>query len=187
MFQRGQSMTAIALERAVIAIVQEDDIASTDVTQAVSDSIRIVRSPIPCFRRPHDDALAAAALDYAIELRAAKTKGRAHPTGSSSDRGFDGVVAEIELIRDISCRHKCKRWMSVRMIADNVAAVRNLLRKRWKRAHAAADDEESRAHFVPVEQIEQFRRDSQIRTVVKGKRHGRRISSAANGGAKELR
>ena len=180
-------MATIALKRAVIAIVQEDDIASAHMAQAVNDSIRIVRGPIPCFRRPHDDALAVAALDYAIELRAAKTKGRAHPAGSSSDSGFDGVVAEIELIRDISRRHKCKRWMSVRMIADNVAAVRNLLRKRWKRTHAAADDEESRTHVVPVEQIEQFRRDRRVRAVVEGKRDGRRIAGAANGGPEELR
>ena len=46
-----------------------------------------------------------------------------------------------------------------------------LLRKLRKCAHAAADDEESRAHLVPVQQIEQFGRDSRIRAVVEGKRY----------------
>ena len=107
MLQRGQRMATIALKRAVIAIVQEDDIASAHMAQAVNDSIRIMRGPIPCFRGPHDNSFAVAALDYAIELRAAKSEGRAHPAGAPSNGGFDGMVAKLELIRDISARQKC--------------------------------------------------------------------------------
>ncbi len=58
--------------------------------------------------------------------------------------------------------------MRVCVIADYVAAVRDLLREGGKCAHTASNDEESRAHIVLVEQVEQFWRDGGIRAVVKG-------------------
>ena len=62
--------------------------------------------------------------------------------------------------------------MRIRVIAEDVATIHDLLRERGKCAHAAPDDEEGCARVVPVEQIEQFRRDGGIRAIVEGERYG---------------
>ena len=149
-------MTAIALKRAVIAIVQKDDIASPHTAQAVNDLARITRSPVVCLYRPHYNSCAAALLDHRVQLRAAITKWRTHPAGAVAGCRFDGFVATVELARDISRQHKCEPRMRICVIADYVAALRDLLREGGKSAHAASNDEESRAHIVLVEHVSNF-------------------------------
>ena len=48
-------MTAVAFENAMIAIVQQDDIASLGTAQALNDRLGRLRFPIPRRERPHHD------------------------------------------------------------------------------------------------------------------------------------
>src|SRR5579864_7048095 len=116
-------MATVTFERAVIAVMQKDDIASPHAAQAVNDPVGIILAPVVSFCGPHYNTCVSALPDHGIQLRTTITKGRAHPAGVLPGCGFDGLVATDELAPDISWQHKCEPRMRVCMIADHVAAV----------------------------------------------------------------
>ena len=76
--------------------------------------------------------------------------------------------------------------MGFGVIADGVAARRDFLGERGKRAHVATDQEERGFGVVAIHKIEDFRRDSGVGAVVEGDRDRGLIVEAAKGGAEEL-
>jgi hypothetical protein len=106
MFERVNRAAAIAIKHAMIAVVQEDDIASPCLAQAVNHPFRALCIPIPRHRGPHYNPRASALLNHGVQLGAAKTEGWAHPPAAPSDGGSDGIVATVELAGDTSRRQK---------------------------------------------------------------------------------
>jgi hypothetical protein len=72
------------------------------------------------------------------------------------------------------------------MVSECVAALSDAFGKRRKSADALTDLKKSRACTVPLQQVEQLRRDGRIRAVVKGERQGSGGAGAANCISKEL-
>ena len=85
MFERSDNVMPVAAERAMIAVMEYNDVAMR-ATQARGSrepgdqTFRRLRLPIPAKPRPHYDSLHAGAVNLSIEQRAAITVRRAHPT-----------------------------------------------------------------------------------------------------------
>src|SRR5579859_7348321 len=104
-------MATVTFERAVIAVMQKDDIASPHAAQAVNDPVGIVLAPVVSFCRPHYNSCVSALSNHSIQLRTTITEGRPHPPSALPSCSFDGFVATDELARDISRQHKCEPRM----------------------------------------------------------------------------
>ncbi len=63
-----------------------------------------------------------------------------------------------------------KIGMRIRVVSDDVASGGGFAEEFGMLADVLPDDEERRAHFVTVEEIEELRRHCRIRTVVEGDR-----------------
>lgn len=144
-------MTTIAFENAMIAIVQQDDIASTDAAQALNHCFGGLGIPIARQSRPHDDACSAAFSDEATEQWAAKTKGRTHPAGPPAGGGVNRVVTSVKFDGNAGSRAKCQRRMGMSVIADGMALRGNISGDRSSCPDPLSDEKECGFDIVAIE------------------------------------
>lgn len=182
-FESLQRMFAVAAQDAVIAIVQEDDIAAPSPPQAVDHGFGRLRRPIAGHSRPHDDSLPAIFAHEAAEKGTAKTIRRAHPLGRRSRGGFDGFITTAQLFRNFLRRKKNERRMRVGVIADGVAAPGDLEGERLIFADEAADQKKRGASAVAFEQFQEPWGERGVGAVVEGQRERSGAGRTANRGA----
>lgn len=141
--ERINAMAAIAFEDAMIAVVQQDDIATARAPQAANYGSRRLRLPIPSENGPHDHAkrpaLGAALADDSVKLRSAKAERRTHPARTLASDGFDGLVAAGKFVGDAARTHESERGVRFGMISNGVAALSDFARKIGEEAHVAPD------------------------------------------------
>jgi len=160
-------MAAVALEQAMIAIVQQDNIASPGTAQALNHPLGRLGFPIPRREGPHHNSRVAPPPDDASELRSAEPIGRTQPAGASTDSGLQRTVATAELFGNTPRGEKRQHRMRIGVIPDRVATLGNLPCELRKCTHVPANQEKRRAGVVLIEQMEQSRSDRRIRTIVK--------------------
>lgn len=79
-----------------------------------------------------------------------------------------GVLAAAQLVANLRPAEPEKIRVRIAVIADGVAARHSLSHKIRTLANEPSNHEESRARAVPVEKIEELRRDGRIWPVVEG-------------------
>lgn len=178
--QCRDGVVAVATEPPMIAVVQNDNIASVSAAQAADHRSGRLRLPVPRYRRPRDHALPTTRANHALEQWTAKTVWRTHPARGLASRGFDGVVAESQLAIEPVRRQKGESRVRLSVVADGVTSRHDFGGERRDRLDVRADQEESRASVVAVEQIEQAGSDSRVGAVIKSDRHHGRITGVAN-------
>jgi hypothetical protein len=186
MLERSDRMTAVTFENAMIAIVQQDDIASLGTAQALNDRLGRLRLPIPRRERPHHDWRIAALANNPFELRAAEPVGRTHPAWAPANGPVKRFVATVELFGDATRGKKRQCRMRIGVIADRVTTLGNFLCERRESTHVPADQEKRRSGAVPVKQIEQKRSDRRVRTIIKRQSERRPVAGMANRAAEKL-
>jgi hypothetical protein len=84
MFERGDDMNTVGAEGAMIAVVQQDDIAlrlirASGARETLDQTLWGLRFPVPATFRPHHDAADSGAANFSKKQRATVTVRRAHP------------------------------------------------------------------------------------------------------------
>ena len=139
MLERSDRMTAVTFENAMIAIVQQDDIASLGTAQALNDRLGRLRFPIPRRARPHHDWRVAPPANNPCELRPAESVGRTYPPRAPADSSVKRFVAAAELFGDAPRGKKRQCRMRIGVIADRVSALGNFPCERRECTHVPAD------------------------------------------------
>ncbi len=179
-------MTAVSSKRPVISIVQEDDIASARVPQALNHRGRGLRLPIPRPGGPHHDGRSSLPADRAGQLRPAKSERRAHPARPKARRSLDRLVAAEEFGIDAPRREQRQGRMSLRVVSNSMAPRGNLPGQLRKGAHVPPDEEKRRAGPMFIEQIEECGSHGWIWAVIEGKSDRRGVSCVAERRPEEL-
>lgn len=180
-------MAAISPLGAMIAVVQQDDIASTNAAQAVNDPFSRLREPITTGSRPHyDSSIGVPFANSGVQLRPSVAERGTHPTRVTPDGGGKRTVASLNFIPDAPCRKKCEAGMSVGVISDCMAPSGNIGSKLGKGSDSLADLKKGGPNPVLVEQVKQFGCDRGIRPVVKCKSNDRGISRTPQRRAEQL-
>ncbi len=184
MFQCCDHVSAVTTERAVIAIVHQDDVSRAHSRKPRDHSLRGLRLPVVTQTRPRGDAAKLQRARYATELRPAKSEGRPHPlhreracamryfarrTHGRAKRLPDGLFALSQLLRDARSGKPNEVRMGVRVIGEQMPARGDLAHQLRAFRGESPDDEKSGARVVAREQVEQPRGNGRIRPVIKGK------------------
>jgi hypothetical protein len=187
MFQRLHNVAAIAFQNAMIAVVQQNDIAPARAVQALNDRSGGLNFPIPRLRAPHRHARIPAPPHDPMEQWAAKAVRRTHPTWRHHCVTQDGLVATIQLFLDSRRRQQRQRWMRFGVISNRVTPSYDFLRKRGKRPNVPSNQKESGFRFISREQIKQLGRRGRVRSIIKRQSHGRSIAGSPHRAAEKLR
>jgi len=202
MFESGERPRAVAIQFAVSAVVETQDIAAAEggsgsafraSLRAVGDRLHSRNQP---FRRfllpitgnqcPHDRPVAEFA-GRRNDPRISHPKGRAKPLWRSAQDLADSVLAQTQLNPDLSGRAPEQIRMGFGVIADGMAARDSFFYQFWTFAHVSPDHKKCRSGIVAIQKIKQFWRDRWIWPVIEGNRQFARRICPANRGPEQLR
>lgn len=197
MFERGGDVGAIAIEKAVIAIVHDNYFARGGARQALDQGLRRLRFPIEAEARPGDDAQASR-TDNGKELRAAKTVWWTHQAHRArrdkrSGTGFKsiehGTAAALQFVGDRFAAEPDQIGVGIGVIGDDMAAGGDFADQFRALAGETADHEECGADTVAIKEIEEAWRNRGIGAVVESQRQRRALHIRQGGshGAKKTR
>jgi len=180
-------MAAVTFARAVVAIVQQDDIPSAGAAQARNDRFGRLRLPIPGSDGPHHHARATVpSADDGIELRSPEPIGRAQPLRAVADGQSESIVAAVEFRGNAPGRKKNQPGMCIGMVPDHMSARGNFFREVRECADALANKKEGSLGMVAVQQIEKRRSNGWVWTIIEREGHGGCVAGASNRGAEKL-
>src|ERR1700686_1828151 len=97
MFESGDHVMAVAAERAMIAVMQDDDVAprpvlARDARKSFDQAIGPLRLPVPANFRPHHYAANSRAANFSAQQRASVTVRRPPPARRFRARGRSARV-----------------------------------------------------------------------------------------------
>jgi len=137
MFESGEGVGAVAVEFAMRAVVEAEDVAGAGAGRLsgdgqislgmIGDGLHSGNQPFCWFlqpitgkQSPHEGAVAEFA-GRGNDPGIAHTEGRAEPLRRGSQEMQDGIVAEAQLDANFSVRQAEKIGMSFRVVADEVS------------------------------------------------------------------
>ena len=124
MFESRYYVTTLPAERAVIAIMQQDDVAvfavrTGDAREPANQLLWRLRLPIAANFRPHHYALHPRTLNLAVQQRIPITIRRAHPARRFRLRGCgNGILASGQLVANRGARLEKQIGVRLRVISQ---------------------------------------------------------------------
>lgn len=154
--------------------------------EARNEPFRRSGAPIAGNKSPHHNTLAEFASGW-NDPGIAKSIRRAKPPRRRAGGRFYGEIAAAKFDGDAVWFQPKQIGMSIRVIADDMAAGGGFSEQFGAVARMLANHEERGASLETIEKIEQLGGDRGIRPVVEGERELARRIGAADGRAKKLR
>jgi len=153
---------------------------------AFDQPIRSLWPPVAGNQRPHDH-LHTLVMHQFAKPRAAITERRTEPSWLFPSGLANGFAAAKQFDARFRGTTEKKIRMRVCMVAKKVAAIRNFFDESGRFTDVFAYDEESGLNVIAIKEIEKFRSNGRVGTVVEGDREFPRIAGTVNRAPEQLR
>jgi len=142
----------IGVRKAVIAVVEKQDVAGLKVLDAAGDAGSGLGVPVIGGAGPHHDFRQAGLARGAMELRTKEAEWGADTAAVPPSGGKDGILTARQFVDDAGAAGEEQARMAMGVVADAVAGGSDLRRERRILFHVFTQHEEGRRYPMPLQE-----------------------------------